>query len=494
MTDETSKDIAANGGSAVFANSPAANYIPTGTGQVAPKNLTIRNAPAGSDIAPGSTVSGEQDASVNPSPNVNPPATPSQSTAITPPAMPPTAPVNTKTLPTGTVSYEQAKNSLATGGLAGSQLSTAQDDLKKYYQGFVDTNAKTEPPTSGGDARTAMTDYNQSQSQPTSYDPAVTDVTLADNQAHQQFIKDYTDSQSSTAQTESLTQTYADLSKELGVDQLNTELMNAKNIIDGSEQDIRDEITKAGGFATNSQVMALTDARNKTLIQNYNNLLTTRDNAEQNLTTMLNLTEKDRDYAQQKINNQLDFDKENISYADKAVSNAQDVYKSMQQSEGWDGIYKAALASGDPQALDKINTTMGNGFDITSMAKQDAVTRATQNTKDTLAITNARQNITKGNLDITKAQNDLNDSSGLPNPAKANQPGYSSTGIKFNTQNASDQILNNFKSTGVIKDNVIPSANYNQAKAWWVQQGLNATEFDSIFGQYKNDQTNKQYN
>lgn len=44
------------------------------------------------------------------------------------------------------------------------------------------------------------------------------------------------------------------------------QLMDVNRIMSGTEDDIRNEITKAGGFATESQVAALTTARNKTLL------------------------------------------------------------------------------------------------------------------------------------------------------------------------------------------------------------------------------------
>ena len=70
-----------------------------------------------------------------------------------------------------------------------------------------------------------------------------------------------------------------------------------KNIIEGSEDDIRMEITKAGGFATDSQVLALTNARNKQLIKNYNTLLDTRNSKEKYLQTAIGLEQQDRQAA-----------------------------------------------------------------------------------------------------------------------------------------------------------------------------------------------------
>jgi hypothetical protein len=275
---------------------------------------------------------------------------------------------------------------------------------QKYQTALANAQAsgKTAPQSAGPGSAGAQ-GFTPPPAQPL-YDSTKADAVLQDNQAHQQYIHDYTQSQTSQAQTESLTQTYSDLMGQLGIPALNTELMNMKNIMDGTEQDIRNEVTKAGGFATNSQVLAMTDARNKTMIQNYNNLLQTRDNAEKNLTTMMDLTEKDRQYAQQKINDQLNFDKQNIDYADKALNNAQGALKTMQSSEGWDGILKAALATGDPQAIDKINSTMGNGFDLATMAQQDAKTRANDASKTNLELQQLQATLANTKATTAKTQ------------------------------------------------------------------------------------------
>lgn len=52
---------------------------------------------------------------------------------------------------------------------------------------------------------------------------------------------------------------------ELSADKM--ELMDIKRVMEGTEQDIRDEITKAGGIGTHSDVMALGIVRNNTLLK-----------------------------------------------------------------------------------------------------------------------------------------------------------------------------------------------------------------------------------
>lgn len=376
--------------------------------------------------------------------------------------------------------------------------------LNTYKQGLANAKASGAPaPTDSGDGRTGVTN-NLPPPQPTdTSNPAQVSAVLADDKAHQQYIDDYKASQTSSAQNETLTQQYNDLSKQADIPGLDTQLMNMKNVMDGSEQDIRNEITKSGGFATNSQVMALTAARNTTLQKNYNTLLQTRDDAVNNINTQIGLSEKDKAIAIQQIDSQLNFDKQNIDYADKALTNAQDVYKNMQQTEGWDGIYKAALASGDPTAIQKINSTMGNGFDLASMAKQDEALKAT--TAQTTALDQAQKeaSIKSSNASTNKtivdtqiAQEKANEDAGIPNPAKANAPGFNEQGVKYTNSSATTELQNEIKSQGLTGTrHLLAPADYNQMKAWWTLQGLKDTDFDNIFGGYKDTgKAKSQYN
>lgn len=351
------------------------------------------------------------------------------------------------------------------------------------YQKAATNLAKMPLPTDPGIAKAAVGGAVKAAT-PVTQDTTQAQAVLDANQAHQQILSDYTQSQQSDNQSANFTNYYNNLSNQLNIPTLNTDLINMKNVINGTEQDIQNEIAKAGGFATNSQVAALTTARNKSLISNYNSLLQTRDNAVKELDTMQGLYEKDQAYAKSQIDSKLNFDKEQAAFADKAVTNAKDALASMEKTEGWSGIYKAAIASGDPNAISRINSTMGAGFDLASVAEADAKTRAQTAIKDSAQVVTEKAAIDKANEDA-----------GIPVPSKANQPGFNDKGVKYDTQSAQNEIISLWKSQGVLdKNNVIPPANYNQAKAWWVSNKLPAAEFDSIMGQYKGDQTNKQYN
>ena len=140
---------------------------------------------------------------------------------------------------------------------------------------------------------------------------------------------------------------------------MNTELMNMKNVIEGTEDDIRTEITKAGGFGTESQVMALTNARNKTLIKNYNNLLQTKQQAEQYVSTLMGLEQADRQAASDKLDKQLNLTFQLADYQQKMQTNAQNVLNNIVNQVGYTGL--AQMTQGNPYYTSLVENTLGLG-------------------------------------------------------------------------------------------------------------------------------------
>jgi hypothetical protein len=68
----------------------------------------------------------------------------------------------------------------------------------------------------------------------------------------------------------SLLTAYNNLLASSGITADQLKLANLSTIMDGTEDDIRAELTNNGGFATESQIEALTNARNKNLTRQYN--------------------------------------------------------------------------------------------------------------------------------------------------------------------------------------------------------------------------------
>ena len=156
-------------------------------------------------------------------------------------------------------------------------------------------------------------------------------------------------------QRTSLVDEYSKLSKSLGLDAINTELIDTKRIIDGTEDDIRSEITGAGGLATDSQVLAMANARNKSLIKNYNYLLDTKNAATTQLSTLMELTIADRQSAEAEFDRKMDFGFKVAEFKQRATDNARGVYSKMTPQQ------LMAITNGNAYEQGIIEKTMGWG-------------------------------------------------------------------------------------------------------------------------------------
>lgn len=304
------------------------------------------------------------------------PATNDNYASVTAPTTPiPEAPVSPALQPpapiAGTPSPQEALKTAQASGIPAPQTGgEARSEVQKYQSavgaGFYKLPNDTNP-AQVYNAKGEKLSYDQYIAQGGKADfsnvqQGLPDTTTVDQQLAQdpnfakilQDQKEYTDV---VNQQKSLTETYTQLTKQLGIPALNTQLMNMKNVIDGTENDIRQEVTKAGGFATDSQVMALSSARNKTLIQNYNNLLNVKQQAQDTLNTMLGLAEKDKSLALQSITQKLGIDSQIYEFSQKATNNAQNAYQGIIDKVGYAGLY--AMTGGNDFYAGMIEKTLG---------------------------------------------------------------------------------------------------------------------------------------
>lgn len=243
-------------------------------------------------------------------------------------------------------------------------LNTAQNQVtdisaqiaQKYKQGLGTAQASGQPtPTTQGGGSAMVNSATGGATQMPQVNPV--DGLLSQDKGYQDLVnlqKEYNNSQN---QQKLLTDTYNQMYKDSGIEGIDTELINSKNIIDGTEQDIRNEISAVGGFGTESQVQALAGARNKTLIKNYNTLLQTKQNALDHINTMIGLTGQDRQYAQQQFENSFNIQQQLNNYRDKFVSNAKEGYNAIVSKVGYAGLLQSL--NGDPNAISLVEKTMG---------------------------------------------------------------------------------------------------------------------------------------
>src|SRR5690606_17720203 len=230
--------------------------------------------------------------------------------------------------------------------------------LNRYKQGFqtAQSSGIVAPTTTGEGAN--MVKQFVTPAQPEQQISPVETALQADAgwQALQQQKKEY---EAELDQGTSLVEEYQRLTKEAGIEQINTQLINMKNVIDGTEDDIRSEVTAASGFATDSQVLALASSRNKQLIKNYNTLLETKNAQMEYINTMMGYAQQDRQNAIQNLQMRMQFDEMENNYRDKFVSNAKEGYTNIISQLGYDGLYNSL--KNDPYTLKVAEQTLGLG-------------------------------------------------------------------------------------------------------------------------------------
>ena len=221
---------------------------------------------------------------------------------------------------------------------------------------------------------------------------------LAQDPGYQQLLNDYSEYNNAVNQTKSLADTYNQIASSSGLDSINTQLLNTKKIIEGTEEDIRNEVKAVSGFASDSQVLALASARNKTLIKNYNALVDQQTNIQNKVNTMVNLASQDRTYALQVAQQKLQIDEQLLNYRQKFIQNAQEAYKNTISAIGYDGLY--ALVDGDPKSISLIEKTLG----LPSGGLNQAATTANQQRLAAQEKQQLELQQTKTSIEKTKAE------------------------------------------------------------------------------------------
>ena len=251
--------------------------------------------------------------------------------------------------PDGTISYT---------GQAGTSVFNPQTGENKFQKALTQLQAQGQTPQDAGVGKMQA----GAAIQPTTVEPVSPLGSLMEVDTNFDSIFTNLDKyMEPLQQKKSLLQEYQSMSKALGIQDINEELIDAKRIIEGTEDDIRAEVTAAGGFATDSQVLALANARNKSLIKNYNVLLESRDNAMQQLDTMMNLTIEDRRAAEAEFDRKMGFAEKLMSYKEKFMDNARSQLNTVIDNVGYAGLMSALGNSPYEVALAEKTLGLGAG-------------------------------------------------------------------------------------------------------------------------------------
>jgi len=247
----------------------------------------------------------------------------------------------------------KTRQPLAPGQSTTDALGNTSTQGNKFKEAHAQLKGMEAPADAGQGKMLAGQALNQVA--PPEPDMSVVDDFIMQDKGTQELATKYKEYFDPENQKSSLLDTYNKLYKKSGIQQLDEEIIDAQTIIDGTEDDIRNEVEQAGGFATDSQVQALALSRNKILLKNYNNLVALRESKSQHLDTMLNFAEKDRAYADQQIDRMFNYDMQMNSLREKFIQNSRDQYNRYEPAQ------LQAMLANNPRQLAFAEDIMGLG-------------------------------------------------------------------------------------------------------------------------------------
>lgn len=253
-----------------------------------------------------------------------------------------------------TVPFAQAQQALrSSGAFSGQALTNAENSLADTYRraGMLANQSGVPAPQGQGAGASGAQQFTGAVTVAPETPSILGGVQEVDSMFDSLFVQ-FDDFYSPVKQKTSLVEEYSKLSQSLGIESLNAELIDAKRIIEGTEDDIRAEVTATGGMATESQVLALANARNKSLIKNYNYLLDTKNAAMEQLGTMMELTIADREAAAKEFDTKMNFAFKVAEFKERATTNARNTYMTLGEKIGWDTLL-SGLSSYEQGVLQK---------------------------------------------------------------------------------------------------------------------------------------------
>lgn len=282
-----------------------------------------------------------------------------------------------------TVPYQQAVEGLRSGGaFSGSQLATEEENLAATYRRagmLAQQTGVPSPQDAGAGAHGAGMFMDATSPQRNEAPTAWTDVYELSPGVDKDFL-DYDAWMSPLNQKQTLKEEYESLKSTLTIggktaEQLDMEMIDAEAVINGTEDDIRNEITAAGGIATDSQVQALAIARNKSLIKNYDKLVSMRKSLDTQLSTTMELSMKDRELASAEFDRKIGWAEKVMQFVQTSKNNSRSGFNSMVSNIGYDGLY--STVKDNPYDVSLIEKSLG----LPSGGLQKAATFATTQRK-----------------------------------------------------------------------------------------------------------------
>lgn len=276
---------------------------------------------------------------------------------------------------TAAVAKLQQDLGINAGTAAGDYGPQTQAALNQKYQGVFQSVQNKQTPNTSSEANTQI----QAASQP-STDPVFGALTASLQPIMDSLNQVLSNINNPALTAVSLQQEYNTLATQSNLPVLNSQLLNMQQIMSGTTDDIRNEISSAGGTATESQVQAMSAARNNVILKQYNALSSQYTAAQQNIQTQLQYATTDQATQLQRAQATAGVQESMASLEQQALSmgitmqqNAKQAVQYNVTQTGYTGL--AASAQGNPQVLSyyeqMLNLAPGTLSDPNSLSALD---------------------------------------------------------------------------------------------------------------------------
>lgn len=205
----------------------------------------------------------------------------------------------------------------------GQYNSQTQQALSAKYQNVFNSVQSTPSPNQAGLANAQISQLTQQ-----SDDPVMNAMTSSLAPIMQSLNQVLSNINNPALTSVSLQNEYNSLSAQYDLPDMNAQLLNLQNVMNGSTDDIRQELTASGGSASESQIQALASARNTVIQKQYNALATQYQAAQTNVQNLMQ-------YASQDQSNQLQAQTATAGIVENMASiesNMQSMGMTMQQN------------------------------------------------------------------------------------------------------------------------------------------------------------------
>lgn len=194
---------------------------------------------------------------------------------------------------TAAVALMQKNLGLAPSAANGAYGTDTQQALQQKYQGLFNSMKGGATPDTSAQARTQLQGA-LTETADTSNNPVFASLSASMAPIMQSLNQVLSNINNPGLSAVSLQSEYNTLREQYKLPEMNAQMMNMQNVMNGTENDIREEITKTGGLATDSQVQGMASARNKLVQKQYNALATQYSAAQQNVTAMMQYATQDQ--------------------------------------------------------------------------------------------------------------------------------------------------------------------------------------------------------